>query len=205
MMELEQQLKKLRVVPTLVVDAAEKAVPAARALAKGGLPCAEITFRTAAAEESIRRIAGEVPDVLLGAGTVLTIEQADRAIAAGARFVVSPGFNPRVVGHCVERGIPIIPGCATPSEMEQAIEQGLALIKFFPAEAMGGLAFLRAVSAPYSMLRFLPTGGIDATNYLDYLAFDKVVACGGSWMVPRAALASGDFDAITRNCAALTL
>ncbi len=171
-----EQIGQIGVIPVIAINNADKAVPLARVLQNGGLPCAEVTFRTAEGEEAIRRIAAEVPGVLVGAGTVLTIEQADRAAAAGARFVVSPGFNPKVVEHCIRRGIPIVPGCSTPSDMEQASERGLSVVKFFPAEQAGGLAYLKAVAAPYGMLRFMPTGGIGPGNLAAYLAFDKVLA-----------------------------
>lgn len=201
MEEIINKLSELRVVPVIAIDDAEKAVPLAGALTRGGLPCAEITFRTAQAEEAMRRIAKHVPELLLGAGTVLTTEQADRAANAGAKFVVTPGFNPRVVDHCISRGIPIIPGCSTPSDMEQAIERGLRVVKFFPAEQSGGLAYIKAVSAPYSMLSFMPTGGISPKNLKDYLSFNKIFACGGSWMVKKELISEGRFDEIERLCA----
>lgn len=200
---MENVLKKIEaagVVPVIAIDSADKAVPLAKALIAGGIPCAEITFRTAAGPEAIRRIAQEVPEVLVGAGTVLTSRQADEAVAAGARFVVSPGFNPRVVDHCLANGVHIVPGCATPSDMEQAVERGLAAVKFFPAEPAGGIAYLRAVAAPYPMLRFMPTGGIAPDNLAQYLAFPKVFACGGSWMVQRELVAQGCYERISELC-----
>jgi len=196
MQEIIDKLGKIGIIPVITINNADNAVPLARALISGGLHCAEITFRTAAAEESIRRIAREYPDMLTGAGTVLSIEQADRAVAAGARFVVSPGLNPKVVGHCVEKGIPIIPGCATPSDIEQALEFGLSVVKFFPAEQAGGIEYIKAVSAPYPNVRFIPTGGINAQNIRRYLAFDRVLACGGSWMASADLIAAGDFEKI---------
>lgn len=201
MQKLIEEIAQIGVVPVIAVDDVEKAVPLARALIAGGIPCAEITFRTPQAEESIRRIARAMPQVLLGAGTVLTPGQADRALAAGARFAVSPGFNPRVVDHCLDIGLPIIPGCSTPSDMEQAIQRGLGAVKFFPAQQSGGLAYIRAVAAPYSMLQFMPTGGIGPGNLGEYLAFDRVFACGGSWMAPPQLVAQGQFDEIQRLCA----
>lgn len=194
------KIGQIGIVPVIAISDVEKAVPLAKALAAGGIPCAEITFRTAEGEEAIRRIAREVPEVLVGAGTVLTTEQADRAIDAGARFIVTPGFNPRVVDHCLAKGMPITPGCSTPSDMEQAIERGLEVVKFFPAEQSGGLAYIKAVAAPYSMLRFMPTGGISAKNLKEYLSFNKVLACGGSWMVRKELIDAGRFDEITRLC-----
>ncbi len=195
-MDMIKKIEALGIVPVVKLNRAEDAVPLARALTAGGLPVAEITFRTDAAEESIRRISAELPDMLVGAGTVLSIEQVDRALAAGARFIVTPGFNPRVVKHCLERGVPVFPGCPTTSDIEQALELGLKVVKFFPAEQMGGLATIKAVSAPYGAMRFMPTGGVNERNLNDYLASDKIVACGGSWMVKPELIDAGDFAAI---------
>lgn len=198
---MEDLLNKLcgfGVVPVVALDDYKKAVQSARALIEGGLPCAEIVFRTPAAEESIRIISQEFPQMLLGAGTVLTTRQVDMAVAAGAGFVVSPGLNPKVVEHCLSKKIPIIPGCMTPSEIELAIELGLNFVKFFPAETAGGIKMLKALSAPYSDVRFMPTGGIDINNLCAYLAFDKVVACGGSWMIPKELTNSGNFEGISK-------
>jgi 2-dehydro-3-deoxyphosphogluconate aldolase/(4S)-4-hydroxy-2-oxoglutarate aldolase len=192
-----EELGKIGVVPVIKIDDARMAVPLGRALITGGIPCAEVTFRTAAGEEAIRRMTAELPDLLVGAGTILNEDQLDRAIKAGAKFIVSPGFNPRVVRQCVEKGIPVTPGCSSPSDMEAAIELGLDVVKFFPAEQAGGLDFIKAVAAPYSQLMFMPTGGINALNITKYLAFEKILACGGSWMVPADALAAGNFDTIT--------
>jgi 2-dehydro-3-deoxyphosphogluconate aldolase/(4S)-4-hydroxy-2-oxoglutarate aldolase len=196
------QLGKIGIIPVIKIDDVEKAPPLARALIAGGIPCAEVTFRTLQGEEALRRISQECPDILLGAGTVLTTAQVDKAIDAGASFIVSPGFNPKVVAHCISRSIPIVPGCVTPSEMEQALEFGLTVVKFFPAEQAGGLAYIKAVSAPYTTLRFIPTGGINEDNVAKYLAFDRVVACGGSWMVGADLIAAGRFDEITALCRA---
>ena len=196
MTDLFQSIGELGIVPVVAIDDAAHAVPLAKALAAGGLPVAEITFRTAAAEESIRRIASEVPEVLVGAGTVLTPRQVDTAVAAGAKFIVSPGVGPRVVDRCRERGVPITPGVATATDIALALEHGLGVLKFFPAETVGGLAALKALAAPYHMLRFIPTGGISAANLNTYLAFDKVVACGGSWMVKKDLIAAEAFDRI---------
>lgn len=195
-----EQIGKVGIVPVIKIDDVEKAVPLAKALIAGGIPCAEITFRTAQGEEAIRRIHEAGLEILLGAGTVLTTDQVDRAIAAGAQFIVSPGFNAKVVSYCIEKGVPITPGCSSPSDMEQALELGLDVVKFFPAEQSGGLDFLKAVAGPYTSLRFMPTGGINPGNLNRYLSFDKIVACGGSWMIDAAKLAAGDFDAITRLC-----
>ena len=197
MHEVLNQISQIGIVPVIRIDDAEKAVPLAKALKAGGIPCAEVTFRTAQGEEAIRKIAAEMPEVLLGAGTVLTTQQVDKAIAAGAKFIVSPGFNPTVVSYCIEKGIPITPGCSTPSDIEKALEFGLDVVKFFPAEQAGGIAFIKAVAAPYTTVKFMPTGGINAKNICDYLAFDKVLACGGSWMVPANLVAEDKFDEIT--------
>ena len=189
-------LRRLKIVPIITIDDAERAVPLADALVAGGLSCAEVTFRTPAAVEALRRIAVERPDVLIGAGTVLTPEQAAIAKSAGARFILSPGLNRRVVAWCQEHDMPIFPGVATPTDIEMALEQGLDVVKFFPAEQIGGLAYLRAVAAPFPSLEFMPTGGINAKNVSEYLAFDRVVACGGSWMAPQSWIAAGAFDRI---------
>jgi len=194
------RIRDIGIVPVIAISDVEKAVLLAKALIEGGVPCAEITFRTAEGEECINRIAAEVPDILVGAGTVLSIEQANRARKAGAEFVVSPGFNPGVVNYCIENEIPIIPGCSTPSDMEAGMDFGLDTGKFFPAEQAGGLAYIKACAAPYPNLNFMPTGGINAGNIGSYTAFDKVIACGGSWMVSKELIASGNFEEITRLC-----
>ena len=198
MSDVLKQLEAAGIVPVVVIDDAAKAVPLAKALIAGGLPVAEVTFRTAAAEEAIRRISQEVPEILVGAGTVLTTEQAQRAIDAGARYIVSPGLNPEVVRFCQSKNVPITPGCSNPTDIEIAMGLGLDVVKFFPAEAFGGLATLKAISAPYGKMKFVPTGGIDATNINDYLAFNKVLACGGSWMVKADLIKDNKFDEITR-------
>ncbi len=197
MNEILKKISLIGIVPVVKINDAEKAVPLAKALSDGGIPTAEITFRTEQAEEAIARITKEVPDMLVGAGTVLTTEQADRAINAGAKFIVSPGLNPRVVEHCIKKGVPITPGCSNPSDIEQAIEFGLDVVKFFPAEALGGVKMLKALSGPYGNISFMPTGGIDANNIKDYLSFSKVIACGGSWMVPENLIKQGNFEKIT--------
>jgi len=195
-----RKLSEIGIVPVIKIDDAEKAVPLAKALAAGGLPCAEITFRTAQGEEAIRRIAKEVPEVLVGAGTVLTTEQVDRAIAAGAKFIVSPGFNRNVVAYCIEKNIPVTPGCANPSDVEQAIELGLDVVKFFPVEQAGGINYIKAIAAPYANMMFMPTGGIHAANVNDYLANDKILCCGGSWMVKDDLIQNARFEEITTLC-----
>lgn len=195
-----EQLGRYGIVPVVVLNDAKKALPLAKALCDGGLPCAEVTFRTDAAEESIRLMSREFPDMLIGAGTVLSTEQVDRAVAAGAKFIVSPGLNPKVVTYCQEKNIPIVPGVVTPTEMEQAMELGLKIVKFFPAEPSGGLAMIKAVAAPYTMLKFMPTGGINAKNVRDYLAYDKILACGGSWMVKGSLIDEDRFDEIEAMC-----
>jgi 2-dehydro-3-deoxyphosphogluconate aldolase/(4S)-4-hydroxy-2-oxoglutarate aldolase len=200
MVKVLEELGKIGIVPVIKIDDPEKAVPLARALLAGGIPCAEITFRTSQGEAALSRISREVPEILVGAGTVLTIEQVDKAIAAGAKFVVSPGFNPRVVQRCLEKGVPITPGCSNPSDMEAALEAGLEVVKFFPAEQSGGLDYIKAVAAPYPSLKFMPTGGINAGNIASYTACEKVLACGGSWMAPADRISAGDFDAVTALC-----
>ena len=203
-----EKLSMAGIVPVIKVESADDAVPLCRALSDGGLPVAEITFRSAAAEEAIRRVHRELPDVILGAGTVLTCEQVDRAVAAGATYIVSPGLNAEVVKHCQQVGVPIVPGCSNPSDIELALSLGLATVKFFPAEALGGLALIKAMSAPYGNVRFLPTGGVNEKNLLDYLGFSKVVACGGSWMVDQKAIEQKDWsriESLTRSAVQLML
>jgi 2-dehydro-3-deoxyphosphogluconate aldolase/(4S)-4-hydroxy-2-oxoglutarate aldolase len=183
--DLLKQLAEMRVLPLIVIDDPADALPLAHALIDGGLPCAEITFRTPRAAEAIRIVADSSLDILLGAGTVLTLRQAADSRAAGAQFIVTPGFNPAVVDYCQENEIPVFPGVCTPTEVEAALQKGLDVLKFFPAEPMGGAPFLKAISAPYSMVRFIPTGGINLNNLPAYLALDSVVACGGSWLAPQ--------------------
>lgn len=196
MENMQEQIEKLGIVPVVVLNNAKDALPLAKALTEGGLPCAEITFRTEAAEESIRQMAAEYPEMLVGAGTVLTIEQVDRAVSAGAKFIVSPGFDPEIVDYCLSKEIPVFPGCITPSEVAQAVKRGLKVVKFFPAEQFGGAAAIKALAAPYTMMRFMPTGGVSAKNLKDYLSCDKIIACGGSWMVKGDLIDSGQFDKI---------
>ncbi|MCQ2585025.1 MAG: bifunctional 4-hydroxy-2-oxoglutarate aldolase/2-dehydro-3-deoxy-phosphogluconate aldolase [Treponema sp.] len=206
-MDIFEEVGKIRIVPVVVLNDAEKAVPLAEALCKGGLPCAEVTFRTDAAEESIKRIAKARPDMLVGAGTVLSPEQADRAMAAGAKFIVSPGLNPKVVEHCLKNNYPVCPGIMTPTEIELAMSFGLERVKFFPAEQAGGLKMIKALAAPYTKLKFMPTGGLNAQNITEYLAYEKNFACGGSWMCAGKLVNENKFDEIeklTAEAAALT-
>jgi 2-dehydro-3-deoxyphosphogluconate aldolase/(4S)-4-hydroxy-2-oxoglutarate aldolase len=198
MQEILDTLGRLGLVPVVKIDRAEDAVDLGRALLAGGLPCAEITFRTEAAEEAIRQISASVPDIILGAGTVLSVDQADRAVSAGAQFIVSPGFNQKVVDWCLDKKIPVTPGVATPTEIDMALDKGLNILKFFPAEALGGLVTLKAIAAPYVGVKFIPTGGINSANLSDYLAHPSVHCCGGSWLVKANLIAAGKFGEITQ-------
>ena len=193
-----EKIEKIGIVPVVVLNDAKDAEPLAKALCNGGLPCAEVTFRTEAAEESIRIMTEKFPKMLVGAGTVLTTEQVDRAVAAGAKFIVSPGLNPKVVQYCIDKYIPVTPGTQTPSEMEKALEMGLDVVKFFPAEPAGGLKMIKAVAAPYTTLKFMPTGGINLGNVEEYLKYDRILACGGSWMVKGDLVSAGKFDEIEK-------
>jgi 2-dehydro-3-deoxyphosphogluconate aldolase/(4S)-4-hydroxy-2-oxoglutarate aldolase len=193
---LVDRLTQLKIVPVIVIDDPSAASPLATALVDGGLPCAEVTFRTAAAGEALRAMSDSSPDLLLGAGTVLSVAQAREARSAGAMFIVAPGFSPAVVDHCLDHGIPVFPGVCTPTDIEAALAKGLTTVKFFPAEPIGGLKYLKAIAAPYTMMRFIPTGGINADNLRSYLAFDRVIACGGSWMAPSEWIAGKAFDRI---------
>ncbi len=191
------RIGELGIVPVVKIDRAEEAVSLGKALIAGDLPVAEITFRTSAAEAAIRALSNELPEILVGAGTVLTIEQAQKAVEAGAKFIVSPGFNVKIVDYCLENNIPVTPGINSPTQIEMALEKGLEVVKFFPAEASGGLDLLKALSGPFSEIKFIPTGGIDQTNLLSYLSHPQVLACGGSWMVKPDFLSSGNLDRIT--------
>ena len=191
-----ERFATMRIVPVIVIDDPVDAIPLAHALSDGGLPCAEVTLRTTGALEALRRIAAELPDMLVGAGTVLSAAQAADARAAGARFVVAPGFNPAVVEYCRSVEMPVFPGICTPTEIEMALGLGLSVLKFFPAEPMGGLAFLKAIAAPYTGVSFMPTGGIGPSNLASYLAFSRVVACGGSWMAPNDVISTKQFGRI---------
>jgi 2-dehydro-3-deoxyphosphogluconate aldolase/(4S)-4-hydroxy-2-oxoglutarate aldolase len=197
MNEQFNQVLALRIIPVVAIQNAKDADPLADALIAGGLPSAEITFRTEAAEAAIKAMARR-GDITVGAGTVLTVEQAQKAIGAGAGFVVAPGLNPKVVRFCLDNNIPVTPGVATPTDIETAMNLGLEILKFFPAEAFGGLKTLKAMSAPYQAVKFIPTGGLNAQNVVDYLKFPKVAAVGGSWIVKSDAIAGGEFDKITQ-------
>lgn len=195
-MSIIDRIQQTGIIPVVSIPQTEHALPLAEALLEGGLPCAEITFRTAAAADSITQIREKFPELLLGAGTVLTIEQAQTALEAGAEFIVSPGTNPAVVDYCQAQRVTIFPGVCTPTEIELALSKGVSVLKFFPAEAMGGVKFLKAVCAPYKQVRFIPTGGIEPGNIGDYLALPQVAACGGSWMVKPELMTAGEFDKI---------
>lgn len=198
MKSIEELFAELKVVPVVVLDDAKDAEPLAKALVEGGLPCAEVTFRTEEAAESIRIMTEVYPDMLVGAGTVLTTDQVDKAVESGAKFIVSPGFDPEIVDYCIEKNIPVFPGCISPSEVAQAVKRGFKVVKFFPAEQSGGLAMIKAMAAPYNMLKFMPTGGINTKNLKDYLACDKILCCGGSWMVKGDMIKAGEFEKIKK-------
>lgn len=198
MNEVLNKFQRLGIIPVVKIDDAKDAAPLARALCEGGLPVAEVTFRTEAAEEAIRNMVEARPDMFVGAGTVLTTDQVDRAIDAGCKFIVSPGLNPKIVKYCQDKNVMITPGTSSPTDIEQAIELGLEAVKFFPAEQSGGLAKIKAMAAPYVNMRFMPTGGINEKNLTSYLDFPKILACGGSWMVSDALINAGKFDEIKR-------
>lgn len=200
-MKITERIQQIGVIPVVSIPKLEHALPLAEALLEGGLACAEVTFRTAAAAEAIAQIRSRFPEILLGAGTVLTTEQADTAINTGVEYIVSPGTNPAVVDHCLAKGVTIFPGVCTPTEIEMALAKGVDVLKFFPAEPMGGVKFLRAICAPYRNVRFIPTGGIDAKNIGQYLALPQVVACGGSWMVKTELFEAGDFARVKQSAA----
>ena len=184
------------VVPVVVLEDEKDALPLAEALVKGGLPVAEVTFRTAAAEGSIKAMCEAYPEMLVGAGTVLSVEQVDRALKAGARFIVTPGFDEEVVDYCIANNIPVYPGTVTPSEVTKAVKRGLNICKFFPAEQYGGVSTIKALSAPFTTVKFMTTGGVSAKNLKDYLSCSKIVACGGSWMVKGDLIKAHEFDKI---------
>ena len=196
MKDITERFEKLGVVPVVVLEDAKDAVPLATALVEGGLPCAEVTFRTEAAEESIRLMTEQFPEMLVGAGTVLTVEQVDAAVRTGAKFIVSPGFDAEIVDYCLKNEIPVFPGCISPSEVAQAVKRGLKVVKFFPAEPAGGISMIKAMAAPYTGLKFMPTGGINAKNLGEYLSCDKIVCCGGSWMVKGQLVKTGELNKI---------
>ena len=200
MKTLEEQFYDYAVVPVVVLSDTKDALPLAEALIKGGLPCAEVTFRTDAAEESIRLMCEKYPEMLVGAGTVLTTDQVDRAVAAGAKFIVSPGFAPEIVDYCLSKNIPVLPGCITPSEVAQAVKRGLKVVKFFPAEQSGGLAKIKAMSAPFPMIKVMPTGGVSLKNLKEYLSAPVIAACGGSYMVTADLIDNQKWDEIIDLC-----
>lgn len=204
MVDISEQIKSVGIVPVVVLEDVDKSEALGAALIAGGVNCAEVTFRAAGADQVISRLTKAYPDMLVGAGTVLTIEQLYAAKAAGAKFCVAPGFNPNVVKEAIKIGMPFVPGVATASEIEAVLELGLTTVKFFPAEQAGGLAYIKAVSAPYQMMKFMPTGGINAQNILDYIAFNKIIACGGSWIVAKNLVKEGNWAEVTRLCKEVT-
>jgi len=195
-MDIFEKIEKLKVVPVVVIEDEKDAVQLAKALCDGGLPVAEVTFRTKAAKAAIEMISKEVPEMLVGAGTILSIDQAKSAIDAGAKFIVSPGFDEKVVDYCISENIPVFPGCITPTEIIKAMNMGLKIVKFFPAEQFGGISTIKALSAPFQMIKFMPTGGISLNNIKDYLSLKNVIACGGSYMVKKEDISSGNFEKI---------
>lgn len=195
-----EHLENIKIVPVVKIEDVKKALPLAEALRKGGLPCMEITFRTKCAAQAIQLIRKKYPDILVGAGTILNVEQVKSAVEAGAEFIVSPGFDRETVGYCVDHHITVIPGCSSPSDIQAAIECGLTVVKFFPAESAGGLAMIKAMSAPYQGIRFMPTGGINESNVKEYLNFNRIIACGGSWMVKESLIQNNEFEKITALC-----
>ena len=197
-MNVMDELKKSGIVPVVVIDDAQNAVPTAKALLDGGISVMEITFRTAAAEAAIKAVSENCPEMTVGAGTVITLEQCKTAVNAGAKFIVSPGFRAEVVKWCVENGIVIVPGCVTPTEIMMAMEYDLKVLKFFPADTFGGLKAMKNLSAPFGGIQFVPTGGVNTENIAEYAAAPFVFAVGGSWVCPKAAIAAGDFDKITQ-------
>lgn len=195
-----EKIKNIGIVPVVVLNDEKNAVGLAKALVRGGLPTAEITFRTDAAENSIKLISKEVPEILVGAGTVTSVEMAQRAVNAGAKYIVSPGFNPKVVQWCIDNNVTVIPGVTCPTQIEQAMEMGLTTVKFFPAEAAGGVKMLKSLASPYGKMKFMPTGGVNEANVNEYLALKNVIACGGSWICPSSLIDNGEFDKIEELC-----
>lgn len=193
-------IKQKKIVPVIVIEDVSKVEPLGNALINGNLPIAEVTFRTKAAKKAIKTFSEKFPEILTGAGTVLTTEQVDEAVNAGAKFIVAPGFNPRIVDYCIKKNITIVPGVNSPTLIELGLEKGLSIFKYFPAEASGGLKMLKAMSAPYGDIEFMPTGGINQQNILEYLSFNKVIACGGSWMVKKDLINNNKFDEIQTLC-----
>lgn len=200
MSNLLTQISNIGIVPVVALEDSSKAIDLAKALVNGGIPTAEVTFRTAAALDTIELMCTHVPECIVGAGTVHKVDQAKEAVKAGAKFIVTPGFNPSVISWCKEQNIMVLPGCSSPSDLEKAMEMNLSVVKFFPAEVYGGIKTLKAFSGPYQSLKFMPTGGINEENLNDYLSLNNVVACGGSWMIPKSAIEANDFDKITDLC-----
>lgn len=196
MNDILKKIQSTGIIPVVKIEKVEDAVPLAKALCEGGLPCAEVTFRTTAAKESIKQMVQAYPNMLVGAGTVLNTKQVDEAVEAGAKFIVSPGLNPKVVQYCNEKGVLIVPGCSNPSDVEEAIQLGIDVVKFFPAEAAGGLKMIKAMAAPYGNIKFMPTGGININNLESYLSFNKIIACGGTWMATKQLIKEGKFEEI---------
>lgn len=199
-MDVLSRMARSGIVPVVVLDDAKDAVPTAKALVAGGVDVMEITFRTAAARDSIAAVAKDCPDMLVGAGTVINLEQCKTAVEAGAKFIVSPGFNPAVVKWCVENNVPVTPGCVTPSEITAALELGLKVIKFFPANVYGGLTAMKALSGPFGSVKFIPTGGVNGSNVGEYISAPFVHAVGGSWVCAKSDIAAGNFEKITQLC-----
>ncbi len=197
---MTENIHNIGIVPVVVINNEESAVGLAKALVKGGLPTAEVTYRTAAAEGAIKRMVAEVPEIIVGAGTITSVEMAQSAVNAGAKYLVSPGFNPKVVQWCLDNNVTIFPGVTSPTQIEQAMEMGLETVKFFPAEAAGGIPMLKSFSSPYSKIKFMPTGGISENNVNDYLKLKNVIACGGSWICPSDLIDNGEFDKIEEFC-----
>ncbi|MDY4494490.1 MAG: bifunctional 4-hydroxy-2-oxoglutarate aldolase/2-dehydro-3-deoxy-phosphogluconate aldolase [Erysipelotrichaceae bacterium] len=196
MNDVLKKISEVGILPVVVLDDAKDAKDLAKALIEGGLPCAEVTFRTAAAEKSIRVISEAYPEMLVGAGTVLSVDQVKKAVAAGAKFIVSPGFDEEVVKYCLDNNISVTPGVCTPSDVQKGYKMGLDVLKFFPAEPSGGLSMIKAIAAPYTMMKFIPTGGINENNMEDYLKYDRILAIGGSWMVKSSLVKNGEFEKI---------
>ena len=197
-MDVNKKIEELKLVPVVVLQDVKDAVPLAKALIAGGLPVAEVTFRTAAAADSIKAISEACPEMLVGAGTVTNLEQAKKTKEAGAKFIVTPGFSKTVTEFAVENNIPVFPGVCTPTEIMMVMEYNLPVVKFFPASQYGGLATIKALSGPFPSLRFMPTGGVNAGNIKEYLASPKIIACGGSWMVKESLIKEGKFDEIEK-------
>lgn len=200
-MDVLKRLAECGIVPVVVLENADDAVPAAKAMLSGGIDVMEITFRTAAAADSIRKVADEVPDMLVGAGTVITLDQCKLAVECGAKFIVAPGYDEEVVSWCCENGIPVTPGCVTPTEIMAALKHGLKVLKFFPANVYGGLTAVKALAGPFGGVKFIPTGGVNAANLAEFLSSPHIHAVGGSWICPKADIAAHNWEKITALCA----